>query len=173
MEFASNKQSRNGQQMDMTMLLDQTAKFIQKSELCLSPESRILDICSEFGEVFDSLAGRGDLREEVGDLLFSSLALCSELGLNDLTIAPQNGAGPADLAKGLGHLAKELLKSTDYGRNHQKMQTPMLLAAAKLFVSSVVAFASDKVVDLSIVLTLTIQKYEARLATTKSAASGR
>ncbi len=173
MEFASNKQSRNGQQMDMTRLLDQTAKFIQKSELCLSPEARVLDICSEFGEVFDSLAGRGDLREEVGDLLFSSLALCSELGLKELAIELQSGSGPVDLAKSLGLLAKELLKSTNYGRSQQRVETPTVLAAAKLFVSMVVAFASDNVVDPSTALTLAMQKYESRVATRKSVASGR
>ena len=71
----------------------QVAAFIQGQGLSLSPEVRMLDVASEIGELAkEVLKGTGygaapwaapvALQEEMGDCLFSLLALCSALELD-------------------------------------------------------------------------------------------
>lgn len=67
--------------------------FMEEHRLPLSPEARMLDLVSEAGELAKEmlkgsaygtaplLPGDG-LEEEMGDCLFSLLALCSALGLD-------------------------------------------------------------------------------------------
>lgn len=154
-------------------LLKQVNVFLDRSTLFLTPQFRILDICSEFGEVFDSLSGNGDLSEEVGDLLYSSLALCCELGIRNFTVNPDKGIGPEDLARSLGRLSKESLKATDYGKDTQTIVvTDGLRVSANDFATKVIQFAIDKMVDPSTALTLVFTKYESRLKRTNSAGSG-
>ena len=153
-------------------LLIQVKKFLDRSTLSLTPQNRILDISSEFGEVFNTLSGNGDLGEEVGDLLYSGLALCCELGIENFAITPAKGIGLADLAISLGRLAKEELKVTNYGRERHTTISDGLRTSATDFAIKVIQFAIDKTVDPTTALAKVLTKYELRLGRNDSPGSG-
>lgn len=153
-------------------LLMRVETFLNRSNLFLAPAERILDICSEFGEVFDSLSGKGDLNEEIGDLLFSSLALCSELKIREMLVPSVKGIGPAELATSLGRLAKEDLKATNYGKDKQAIASDGLRSAASEFATKVIQFAVDKCLDPETALAAVLLKYESRIERSKSPGSG-
>jgi len=69
------------------------ADFTEENNLVCSPQSRLLDLLSELGEVSKELLkgsdyGRGELvlpvgwHEEIGDLLFSLICLANESGVD-------------------------------------------------------------------------------------------
>lgn len=165
--------SRRSTEMQIPQdLLKQVEAFLSRSALSLAPHNRILDICSEFGEVFDSLSGNGDLTEEIGDLLYSSLALCSELNVENVVAPSIKGIGPADLAKSLGRLAKEELKTTNYGKDEPSVISDGLRASATNFATKVIQFAMDKCLDPTAALAAVLLKYESRIKRTDSVGSG-
>jgi NTP pyrophosphatase (non-canonical NTP hydrolase) len=97
-------------------------EFIKTYNFTLTPYLRFLDLVSELGEFTEVVIAKNldlnYLKEEVGDLYYSILALCFELKVN-LTLYKNklNQDNKSDLTVSIGKLAKVLLNATNYGKS--------------------------------------------------------
>jgi NTP pyrophosphatase (non-canonical NTP hydrolase) len=89
---------------------------------------------------------------------------------HDLSHAPQTHA--LDLAAEVGEVAKALLESGDYGRSPVRPNEALKEELGDAFFS-LVALAESLGIDLRTALHSTLEKYEARLASTGHTRSGR
>lgn len=144
------------------------ADFLTDSGLTLSVENRILDICSEYGEVLSSLYGVGSLHEEVGDLLFSVLALSLELNLALVDDKTLDCNDHMQLGVLIGQLCKESLRSSSYGQSEADRKSPGLREMTQKVLRAVYGLALGNNVEPRNSLVYAIEKYKARLVKTKS-----
>lgn len=77
-----------------------------------------------------------------------------------------------DIVSELGEVAKEILKSTNYGKKPFKKTLDLKGELGDLFYS-LITLANATEVDLEEALNMVLEKYEKRLKTSKSAGSGR
>lgn len=164
---------REEQPLLSVKLLERVVSFLNKSSLTLPAEMRVLDISSELSEVLLSERGSADFAEEVGDLLYSSLALCAELGIKGDLINVLAESGEQDVIRYAGALTKEILKGTDYGKRPAIWETTDLPVAAIRLAGSVIGFATHNGVEPESALVTVLLKYNARLDHTNSAGSGK